>query len=149
MSVSTRRVNYHKSSVEACVRCCDKMNLIPAQTKTFPKNRTSSTNKSGGYGYKSKSGINDSKYLIENFSKKITNLRKKKQWSKEDLAKKAGVRLIDVKNIESGKVLEDKVVHKLEKALDFELFTEENHPDVRKVRPTGGTGMTLGDFFDN
>ena len=31
----------------------------------------------------------------------------------------------------------------------LELFTEENHPDVRKVRPTGGTGMTLGDFFDN
>ena len=149
MSVSTRRVNYHKSSVEACTRCCDKMNLIPTQTQTFQKKSALSTNKSGSYGYKSKLGVNDSKHLIENFSKKITNLRKKKQWSKEDLAKKAGVRLIDVKNIESGKILEDKVVHKLEKALDFELFTEENHPDVRKVRPKGGTGMTLGDFFDN
>ena len=40
------------------------------------------------------------------------------------------------------------MVHKLEKALDVELFTEESIPDVRKVRPTGGTGMTLGDFFN-
>ncbi len=71
MSVGTRRVNYHKSSVEACIRCCDKMNLIPTRTKTPPKNSASSTNKPGGYVYNSKSGITDSKSLIDNFSKKI------------------------------------------------------------------------------
>ncbi len=145
MSVGTKRVNYHKSSVEACIRCCEKLNLNLSRPKI---NSTSSSKKSGGYGFNTKSRIENSKFLIDNFSKKISDARKQKQWSRKDLAKKAAVRVIDVQNIESGKILEDKVVHKLEKALGIELFTEERDPDLRKVRPTGGGGMTLGDFFE-
>ena len=146
MSVTTRRVSYHKSSVEACTRCCEKMKLIPIRTYATSK-KPPSTKAQGSGGY-SKSGINNSSFLIDNFSKIISDARKRKQWSKKDLAKNASVRLIDVQNIESGKILEDKVVKKLEKTLGIELFTEEKTPDVRRVRPTGGKGMTLGDFFN-
>ena len=87
--------------------------------------------------------------LIVNFSKVITKKRIQKNWSKKELAEKSNVRLIDIQNIESGKILEDKVVQKIEKTLEINLFTDESVPDFRKVRRNNGGGMTLGDFLDN
>ena len=145
MSVSTKRVSYHKSSVEACTRCCEKMNLVSIRPESL--RRTSNLKKKTGI-YSSKAKSSNSKSLIGNFSKMISDKRTNNNWSKKDLAKKANVRLIDIQNIESGKILEDKVVQKIEKALGLELFTDESVPDVRRVRNTGGGGMTLGDYFN-
>ena len=143
MKVGTKRVYYHKSNIEACTRCCEKMNLVAVKTRTSIRNPTTSK-KTGNYKVKSMN-LNS---LIDNFSKKISAKRNENNWTKEDLAKKANVRLIDIQNIESGKTLEDKVVQKIEKALDMNLFTEESTPDVRRVRTTGGGGMTLGDYLN-
>ena len=84
------------------------------------------------------------KFLKGNYKKRI-----QKNWSKKELAEKSNVRLIDIQNIESGKILEDKVVQKIEKTLEINLFTDESVPDFRKVRRNNGGGMTLGDFLDN
>ena len=146
MSVSTRRVSYHKSSVEACTRCCEKMNLVSTNPGSSPRMRTTTNKKTGAYVSKTKPS--NAKSLIGNFSKLISEKRVKNNWSKKDLAKKASVRLIDIQNIESGKILEDKVVQKIEKTLELELFTDESVPDVRRVRNAGGGGMTLGDYFN-
>ncbi len=143
MKVGTKRVSYHKSHIEACSRCCEKMNLVPLRSKTSVRNQTI-TKKAGVSRTKSL----NLKSLIDNFSKKITTKRTEKNWTKAELAKKANVRLIDIQNIESGKILEDKVVNKIEKALDLNLFTDETTPDVRRVRTTGGSGMTLGDYLN-
>ena len=143
MKVGTKRVSYHKSNIEACSRCCEKMNLIPLRSRASVRNHQTSK-KSG----RSRTKSLNLKSLVDNFSKKITAKRNEKTWTKEDLAKKANVRLIDIQNIESGKILEDKVVQKIEKALELNLFTDENSPDVRRVRTTGGSGMTLGDYLN-
>ena len=143
MNVGTKRVSYHKSNIEACVRCCDKMNLSPLRSREATRSRNVGKKKSN---YKPK--LTTSKSLIDNFSKKISMKRSEKNLSKNDLAKKANVRLIDIQNIESGKILEDKVVQKIEKALEMNLFTDETAPDVRRVRTTGGGGMTLGDYLN-
>ena len=47
-----------------------------------------------------------------------------------------------------GNFLRIKVVQKIEKALEINLFTDETAPDVRRVRTTGGGGMTLGDYLN-
>ena len=143
MKVSTKRVSYHKSNIEACIRCCEKMNLSPLRSRESIRNIGSGNKKSN---FKSK--LATSKSLVDNFSKKISMRRTEKNWSKNDLAKKANVRLVDIQNIESGKILEDKVVQKIEKALEMNLFTDETAPDVRRVRTTGGGGMTLGDYLN-
>ena len=144
MNVSTKKVKYHKSNVESCSRCCEKMNLIPVIT---PRRNTLVNHKKSRV-YSSKNNLNTTS-LIVNFSKVITKKRIQKNWSKKELAEKSNVRLIDIQNIESGKILEDKVVQKIEKTLEINLFTDEREPDFRKVRRNNGGGMTLGDFLDN
>ena len=72
--------------------------------------------------------------LVDNFSKLIISKRNEYKWTKKELAVKASVRLIDIQNIESGKILEDKVVQKIEKTLGIVLFTDENTPDYRKIK---------------
>ena len=146
MSVSTMKVTYHKSVIESCIQCSQKMNLNPIVNRTRSNVITNNTRSNKPYG--SKKNLSNSKSLVENFSKKISNKRVANNWSKAELAKKANVRLIDIQNIESGKILEDKVVLKIEKALGFELFTEDSPEDVRRVKKSGGGGMTLGDFFE-
>ena len=119
------------------------MNLSPLRTRESIRSRSVGKKKSN---YKPK--LTTSKSLVDNFSKKISMRRSEKNLSKNDLAKKANVRLIDIQNIESGKILEDKVVQKIEKALEINLFTDETAPDVRRVRNTGGGGMTIGDYLN-
>ena len=78
----------------------------------------------------------------------IISKRNEYKWTKKELAVKASVRLIDIQNIESGKILEDKVVQKIEKTLGIVLFTDENTPDYRKIKSNRSGGMTLGDFLN-
>ena len=144
MNVSTNKVKYHKSNVESCTRCSEKMNLVPV----FTPRRRQVTKSVKSRVYSSKNNLN-TKSLIENFSKIISKKRISKKWSKKELAEKSNVRLIDIQNIESGKILEDKVVQKIEKTLGINLFTDESSLDYRKVRTNKGGGMTLGDFLDN
>ena len=144
MKVSTKRVKYHKSTVESCLRCSEKMNLAPV----FTPNRIQASKSVNSRIYSSKHNLN-TKSLIEGFSKIISKKRIGKNWTKKELAAKSSVRLIDIQNIESGKILEDKVVQKIEKTLGIKLFAEESTPDYRKVRTNKGGGMTFGDFLDN
>ena len=146
MSVSTMKVTYHKSKLEACTICSQKMNLIPVRNYENKAVKNSNLNNRKKI---TKSNISNKKLLIENFHKKIAIKRKSNNMSKAELAKKANVRLIDIQNIESGKILEDKVVQKIEKALAIQLFTDEAPLDVRRVKSTRGSGMTLGDYFNN
>ncbi|MBJ99934.1 MAG: hypothetical protein CMB48_02985 [Euryarchaeota archaeon] len=144
MTVSTKRVKYHKSTIESCIRCIEKMNLSPAVNTSGIT--TSKTNRSRTYG--SRKNLDNKKILVDNFPKLIISKRNEYNWTKKDLAEKASVRLIDIQNIESGKILEDKVVQKIEKTLNIVLFTEDNSPDYRKIKSNRGGGMTLGDFLN-
>ncbi len=147
MSVSTMKVTYHKSVIESCTQCSQKMNLIPVGARNRSNNTPVNLGKNKPYS--SKKNLLNSKSLIENFSKRISAKRAEKKWSKAELAKIAKVRLVDIQNIEAGKILEDKVVQRIEKALGIELFTEDSPLDVRRVKKSGGSGMTLGDFLNN
>ena len=127
MNVGTNRVSYHKSNIEACVRCCEKMNLSPLRTRESIRSRSVGKKKSN---YKPK--LTTSKSLVDNFSKKISMGRSEKNLSKNDLAKKANVRLIDIQNIESGKILEDKVVQNIERDKSLKLLAIGIGHDVSK-----------------
>ncbi len=144
MSISTKKVKYQKSTIEACVRCIEKMNLSPLVKHS--KIPTSQVNRSRAYSSGKK--LNNKKILVDNFSKLIISKRNEYKWTKKELAVKASVRLIDIQNIESGKILEDKVVQKIEKTLGIVLFTDENTPDYRKIKSNRSGGMTLGDFLN-
>lgn len=146
ISVSTSKVTYHKSIIESCTYCIQKMNLVPVRNARASSNRFS--NNSRKKIYNSKNNFSNNKSLIDNFPKVISSKRAEKGWTKSELAKIAGVRLIDIQNIESGKRLEDKVIKKVEKALVIDLFTEESPLDIRRVKKSGSSGMTLGDFLN-
>ncbi|RAH13637.1 MAG: hypothetical protein CMB56_007320 [Methanobacteriota archaeon] len=147
MSVNTVKARYHKSIIESCNICIQKMNLVPQRVNTRSTARSLSVKSNKLHSRKK--NLSNSKTLIDNFSRIITKKRGEKDLSKLELAKIAGVRLIDIQNIESGKILEDKVVQKIEKALVVDLFTEDSPLDNRRLKKSEHSGMTLGDFLDN
>jgi putative transcription factor len=89
---------------------------------------------------------NMEKELITNYNDVITEARKKKGLSREDLGFKIGERTVTIAKIENGDLRpSDKTIAKLEKELDITLLEE-----VKNIKPgqtTKGNGLTLGDFI--
>ncbi len=85
--------------------------------------------------------------LVSDWNERITQARKKKGLTREQLGFKIGERTVTVGKIENGDLRpSDDLVKKIEKQLDISLFEE-----VKEVRnlphSSGGKGMTLGDFI--
>ena len=91
---------------------------------------------------------NMEKELITNYNDVITESRKKKGLSREDLGFKIRERTVTIAKIENGDLRpSDKTIAKLEKELGITLLEE-----VKTIKPgqtTKGSGLTLGDFINN
>ena len=85
--------------------------------------------------------------LVSNYTTIISNARRAKGLTREQLGFNVGEPTVTISKIEKGELRpSDKVAKKLEKELNISLFEQ-----VQKVSPkhttTGSSGLTLGDFI--
>jgi putative transcription factor len=85
--------------------------------------------------------------LVSDWNERITDARKKKGLTREQLGFKIGERTVTVGKIENGDLRpSDDLVKKIEKELEITLFEEVK--EVSKLpHSSGSQGMTLGDFI--
>lgn len=148
VKVSVRRVQTGKTEVAACTRCVEKLNLAPKgeapglsrarQFKTTPSPKKRKDIMARG-----------PKELSSDFHKLISNARKQRQWSQQQLAKKMAETVNVIKAAEAGKQPTDSVVRKFEKILGIELMVERSSEDTRFVNAGPSRGMTFGDYLND
>jgi len=87
------------------------------------------------------------KELVDDWSVRIQNGRKKKGLTREELGFKIGERTVIISKLENGDLRpSDKMIIKLEKELDISLMEEVSKLPNLGGKTSGGGGFTLGDF---
>lgn len=85
--------------------------------------------------------------LIEDYNKKIREVRESKKWSREELAEKINEKASVVTRIETGKMIPDnKLIKKLEKQLNIVLLEKYDDMDLEQFKSKSSDGFTLGDL---
>ena len=148
VKVAVRQLPMGKTTVTACARCSDKMNLVPKQEapglararniRATPQRSSKPTLMTSG-----------PKELADDFHKRISSARKAQHLSQQQLAKKMAETVNVIKSAESGKRPTDPVVRKFERILSVELMVARSAEETRHVTPGSGRGMTFGDYFNN
>jgi putative transcription factor len=88
------------------------------------------------------------KEIISNLGSVIQDARVKKGLTREQLGFSIGERTVTISKIENDELRpSDKIVKKLEKALDITLFEEVKKVSTPKNIASHGSGLTLGDFI--
>ena len=146
-----RRVNYVGSTVGACEKCLQRLNLNP-QPRTQMRSDSTPKQSSKGYRGGGRSGkdimLRGAKELRRDYAKVITASRESRGWTKIELAAAIGVRLNIIQRVESGNQPDDDLVKRLEKSLGISLMKEVNPDGDGLISRRSSSGMTLGDFFD-
>jgi len=149
VKVGVRQVPTGKTTVTACARCVEKMNLGPkkeapglarARTMRAPPRRSSSSSSFMASG---------SKELADDFHKRIISARSAQNMSQQQLAKKMAETVNVIKSAESGKRPTDAVVRKFERILSIELMVARSAEETRHVSAGSQRGMTFGDYLNN
>ncbi len=147
VKVGVRQVPMGKTTVSACSRCVEKMNLGPkkeapglarARNMRAAPRRTSST----------AFMASGPKELAEDFHKRIASARTAQNLSQQQLAKKMAETVNVVKSAESGKRPTDAVVRKFERILSIELMVARSAEETRHVSSGPQRGMTFGDYLN-
>lgn len=148
VKVAVRQLPMGKTTVTACSRCSDKLNLVPKQEApglTRARNMRQAPQKNT----KPALMTTGPKELAHDFSKRISIARKSLNLSQQQLAKKMAETVNVIKSAESGKHPTDPVVRKFERILSIELMVARTAEETRHVTPGSGRGMTFGDYFNN
>lgn len=148
VKVAVRQLPMGKTTVTACSRCSDKMNLVPKQVapglakarniRQAPTRAAKTTLMTSG-----------PKELADDFHKRISKARSALNLSQQQLAKKMAETVNVIKSAESGKRPTDPVVRKFERILSIELMVPRSAEETRHVTSGAGRGMTFGDYFNN
>jgi putative transcription factor len=86
--------------------------------------------------------------LVEDYSKRISKARQKKDWTQEDLAKRMNEKKSVVSRLETGEMRpSDKLVKKLENELDIKLMERMEFQVEASKKSKGTGGVTLGDLI--
>jgi putative transcription factor len=90
-------------------------------------------------------GMNEE--LVDDWSKRIQDGRKKKGLSREELGFRIGERTVIIAKLENGDLRpSDTMIKKLEKELNIKLMEPVQALSTSNIR-TSGTALTLGDFI--
>ena len=148
MKVGTRSVLMGKANVHACLRCVEKLGLLPKAVA--PGINMASRRSSKPFRPKRKNDImtKQEKELVEDFASRISTARQSKGWNQSELAKRMAETVNVVKSAESGKSPTDSVIKKLERVLGINLMELPAPSETLRVVKGSNRGMTLGDFFN-
>jgi uncharacterized protein (TIGR00270 family) len=148
VKVGVRQVPMGKTTVSACSRCVEKMNLGPKKEapglararnmRAAPRRASSTALMASG-----------PKELAEDFHKRIASARTAQNLSQQQLAKKMAETVNVVKSAEAGKRPTDAVVRKFERILSIELMVARSAEETRHVTSGPQRGMTFGDYLNN
>jgi len=155
MKVSTRSTLKGRSTIEACLKCMEKMGLTVEES---PRNNTpvppSSNHRSsvGGFGGAGKKGkdimVRRSNELRNDFANAIRQARENRGWDQRELAKRMAERVNIIQHTEGGKRPTDAVIKKFERILDVKLMVERSSDEETVVRRTSDRPMTMEDLYE-
>ena len=149
MKVSTKQVKTGKTIVSACLRCIDKLNLLPKkEAPGLSLARSSNISKGSGSPRRNDLMRRDEKDLAEDFSSRITQARKQQQMTQQQLAKKMAETVNVIKSAEAGKRPTDSVIKKFERILNIELMVQHTPSETQRIINAPSRGMTLGDYLN-
>jgi len=155
MKVSTRSTLKGRSTIEACLKCMEKMGLTveesPRNNTPVPPslNRRSSVGGFGGAGKKGKDiMVRRSNELRNDFANAIRQARENRGWDQRELAKRMAERVNIIQHTEGGKRPTDAVIKKFERILDVKLMVERSSDEETVVRRTSDRPMTMEDLYE-
>ncbi|DAC12617.1 MAG TPA: helix-turn-helix domain-containing protein [Candidatus Poseidoniales archaeon] len=144
--VGTRRAKVSQSVLECCSGCIASMGLVVEQrpTKVIHNNEQSSLVTGKGV-----SGIDimtkDATELAGDFHSRISDGRKIKGMTQEDLARSMNVKIGVIQKAENGNRPMDSTLEKFEKALGISLFVEAIPRSNTMVANESSSQMTISD----
>ena len=144
--VGTRRAKVSQSVLECCSGCISSMGLVVEQkpTKVIRNNEQASLVTGKGV-----SGIDimtkDATELAGDFHSRISNGRKIKDMSQEDLARIMNVKIGVIQKAENGNRPPDSTLKKIERTLGISLFIESTPRSHTMVANESSSQMTISD----
>lgn len=131
------RVKIDGSVMQTCMDC-SKFGKVQKEPPRSVKPRTSPRR------FKDREPLYE---VSEDFNKVIRMAREKKEWSREDLAKKIYEKASVINRIESGKMIPDiKLARKLEKALQVRILDKIEDEQLEETIFSRKAGTTIGDI---
>ena len=154
--VGTRTTNKGRSSIEACLKCMERMGLEVTETQSTrnaPRStRTAPRMSSGGYGGRGKKGkdimVRRDLELRSDFASVIRDSRENKSWDQRELAKRMAERVNIIQHTEGGKRPTDAVIKKFERILDIKLMVEREAEEETVVRKGSDRPLTMEDLYN-
>ena len=152
-NVATKRAHSNGRDVLACERCMKATGLKPSISGVSNSSNPGNVRGFGGYGGMGRSGkdimVRDEKELAPNFGQRVIDARRKKGIEQRDLARAISERVNIIQRVERRQHPGDSVIKKLERFLNIVLMIERSPDEQRKVGPSSGRAMTLGDYIQD
>ncbi len=155
-NVTTRSAIRARSSIDACIKCMEKMGLdtadsTPSKPKSGPNptmssksRQTSASSRRKGHDIMHRT----SEELRRDFSSIIRQAREDKGWDQRELAKRMAERVNIIQHTEGGKRPTDDVVKKFERILDIKLMVPREIEEESHVRRSTNRPMTMADLYE-
>ena len=155
-NVTTRAAIRARSSIDACIKCMEKMGLDTADsTPSKPKsgsNRPMSSKSRHPSPRSVRKGQDimhrTSEELRTDFASTIRQAREQKGWDQRELAKRMAERVNIIQHSEGGKRPTDDVVKKFERILDIKLMVAREIEEESHVRRSADRPMTMEDLYE-
>jgi uncharacterized protein (TIGR00270 family) len=154
--IATRSTMRGRSSIEACLKCMDRMGLdvsepAPPRRQSNPP-RPMGKQTSGGYGGSGRKGkdimLRRTKELRNDFPSAVRNAREDKGWDQRELAKRMAERVNIIQHTEGGKRPTDSVISKFERILEINLMIDRDAEEETMVRKSPDRQMTMEDLYE-
>lgn len=149
VKVGVRSVRTGKTEVTACTKCIDRMNLLPKSEAPGLIQARQATTRQDNRPRKNNIMTRSEKDLADDFSQRITNARKQRNWTQQQLAKRMAETANIIKAAENGKRPTDSVIRKFERTLSIKLMVEHTPNETRQVKSGPSRGMTFGDYLND
>ena len=155
--VATRSAMRGRSSIEACLKCMERMGLDVPQgttprTSAQPSQPATTRQTSGGYGGSGRKGkdimLRRSEELRDDFANAVRNARENKGWDQRELAKRMAERVNIIQHTEGGKRPTDAVINKFERILEIKLMVTRDAEEETVVRKGSDRPMTMEDLYE-